>query len=397
VSSSAQGPRRVLLMESNEDETVGGSYQALFDLARLLDRRQFEPVVLFNRPNLFVSRLAAEEIEVHTFEAERNIERSVHQNGNRLRKLREMARAVARRRQFLAAHRIDLLHLNNHPVYTCDDWLPAARWLGIPCVVNAMGEAIDERSRLKRFLMRRYDRVIAISEHMRRRMLELGIADERIATVPLGLDAAAYRARVRRSPEEVRREAGVESGTFLVVMVGNIREWKGQHVVVEALAHLAPESRRRIQVLFVGATAPNDAEYAASLRALVEQKSLGANVLFAGSRQDVPDFVNAADLCVHASVIPEPFGLVILEAMALGKPLIAAAAGGPAEILTPDSGVLFDPSRPDELAVALSRLVPDPEAREHYGRAARERVEQFSLESYVSGNARVYRELLGER
>ena len=58
------GPRRVLLMESNEDQTVGGSYQALFDLARLLDRRQFEPVVLFNQANPFVARLEAERIEV---------------------------------------------------------------------------------------------------------------------------------------------------------------------------------------------------------------------------------------------------------------------------------------------------------------------------------------------
>jgi glycosyltransferase involved in cell wall biosynthesis len=390
------GSRRVLLMESNEDETVGGSYQALFDLARLLDRRQFEPVVLFNRPNPFVSRLAAEDIEVHTFEAERAIERSVHQTGNRVLKLREMARAVKRRRTFLAEHRIDLLHLNNHPAYTCDDWLPAARWAGIPCIVNAMGEAPDERSRVKRFLLRRYDRVVAISDHMRRRMLELGIADERIATVYLGLDAAAYRARVRRSPVDVRREGGIESRAFLAVMVGNIRHWKGQHVVVEALAQLAPEDRGRIKMLFVGATAPNDAEYAASLRALVERRGLGESVVFVGGRQDVPDFVNAADVCVHSSVIPEPFGLVILEAMALGKPLLAAATGGPAEILTPESGVLFDPTRPDELSAALTRLVRDQGVRERLGRAALERVERFSLESNVAGNIQVYREVLGE-
>lgn len=390
------GPRRVLLMESNEDQTVGGSYQALFDLARLLDRRQFEPVVLFNQANPFVARLEAERIEVHTFEVERTIERSVHQNGHRLLKLREMVRAVERRRRFLVTRRVDLVHLNNHPVYTCDDWLPAARLARIPCLVNAMGEAPDERSPVKRFLMRRYDRVVAISEHMRRRMLSLGIADERITTVYLGLDAAAYRARVRRSPEEVRREAGVQPGTALAVMVGNIRHWKGQHVVLEALTRLAPGIRSRLKVLFIGAAAPIDAEYAASLRAVVEREGLGPSVQFVGGRQDVPDFVNASDLCLHASVIPEPFGLVILEAMALGKPLLAAAAGGPAEILTPESGVLFDPNRPDELAAAFTRLVPDQQARERLGRAALERVERFSLERHVAGNVQVYREVLNE-
>ena len=393
---SKPGPRRVLLMESNEDGTVGGSYQALLDLARHLDRRQFEPLVLFNQANSFVPRLEAERIEVHTFEAERSIERSVHRNGNRLLKLREMVRAVERRRRFLLAHRIDLLHLNNHPVYTCDDWLPAARWVGIPCVVNAMGEAAEEHSAVKRFLVRRYDRVVAISEHMRRRMLALGIADDRITTVHLGLDAAAYRARARRSPEQVRREAGVEEGTVLAVMVGNIRHWKGQHVVLEALTRLAPEIRRRLEVLFIGATAPVDAEYAASLQAFVEREGLGTSVQFVGSRQDVPDFVNASDICLHASVIPEPFGLVILEAMALGKPLLAAGTGGPAEILTPESGVLFDPNRPDELAAAFTRLVPDQQARERLGRAALARVERFSPERHVAGNVQVYREVLGE-
>ena len=119
-------------------------------------------------------------------------------------------------------------------------------------------------------------------------------------------------------------------------------------------------------------------------------------VLFLGSRQDVPDLVNAADLCLHASVMPEPFGLVLLEAMALGRTMIAARIGGPAEILTPDSGVLFDPTLPAELTAALSRLVADPAERARIGQAALRRVEEFSLERNVAGNVRVYRELLSE-
>ncbi|HTS87894.1 MAG TPA: glycosyltransferase family 4 protein [Gemmatimonadales bacterium] len=395
--SQTPAQRRILLMESNEDHTVGGSYQALFDLATGLDRAQFHPVVLFNQANLFVPRLQAEGIEVHLYESERAIERAVHRNGNRLLKLREMARAIGRRRQFISTHAIDLVHLNNHPVFTCDDWLPAAHLEGIPCIVNAMGEAPEEHSRVKRFLVRRYDRVIAISEHMRSRMRHLGIADERITTVYLGLDAAAYRARVDRRADEVRREAGVAPGAILAVMVGNIRPWKGQHVVLSALAQLPIEVRGRLRVLFVGATAPGEVEYEAALRQTVAREGLEGIVQFVGARRDVPDFVNAADICLHASVTPEPFGLVILEAMALGKPLLAAACGGPAEILTPESGVLFDPERPEQLTAALARLVPDEAARACLGRAARERVTRFSLDRNVAGNAQVYRELLERR
>jgi glycosyltransferase involved in cell wall biosynthesis len=187
---------------------------------------------------------------------------------------------------------------------------------------------------------------------------------------------------------------GVEPGEILVVMVGNIRHWKGQHVVLQALTGLSPEIRGRLKVLFVGATAPTDEEYAASLRETVRQGRLEQMVQFVGSRQDIPDFVNASDICLHASVIPEPFGLVIVEAMALGRTMVAAGTGGPAEILTPESGVLYDPTQPQQLTAALTRLVTEPELRQRLGREAARRVEEFSLERNVAGNTRVYRELL---
>lgn len=392
---SAGRSRRILLVESNEDGTVGGSYQAQFDLARLLDRAGFQPVVLFNQDNLFVARLRALGIEVHIFEAERAVERAAYGSGQKSRKFREMGRAILRRRRFLQGRHIDLLHLNNHPSFTCYDWLPAARLAGIPCVVNAMGDAEDDRL-VSRALMRRYDRVIAISEFMRGRMLELGIPDRRITTVYLGLDAQAYRARVRRSPSEVRQELGVPADRVLVVMVGNLKFWKGQHVVLEALAGLPGDLKGRLTVLFVGATAPMGESYAESLRDTVRREGLEDVARFVGSRQDVPDLVNAADICLHASVMPEPFGLVVLEAMALGRPMIAARIGGPAEILTPESGLVFDPAQPAELTAALSRLATDRLLRERIGQAALRRVEEFSLERNVAGNVQVYRELLSE-
>jgi glycosyltransferase involved in cell wall biosynthesis len=82
--------------------------------------------------------------------------------------------------------------------------------------------------------------------------------------------------------------------------------------------------------------------------------------------------------------------------MALGRPMIAARIGGPAEILTPESGLVFDPAQPAELTAALSRLATDRLLRERIGQAALRRVEEFSLERNVAGNVQVYRELLSE-
>jgi len=120
-------------------------------------------------------------------------------------------------------------------------------------------------------------------------------------------------------------------------------------------------------------------------------------VRFLGERADVPDLMNAADIVLHASTVPEPFGLVIVEAMALGKPVIAASAGGPTEILTPRLGLMFDTDRPEELAQHLTQLADDPGFRELLGARARERAREFSVTPMVRATEDLYAELLGER
>ena len=118
---------------------------------------------------------------------------------------------------------------------------------------------------------------------------------------------------------------------------------------------------------------------------------------FLGWRQDTPDYVNAADICIHASVSPEPFGLVILEAMVLGRPLIASNRGGPAEIITPECGLLFDADRPVELADHLATLAGDPGLRQCFGLMTQRRAAEFSLPANVTANVEVYRSVLQRR
>jgi glycosyltransferase involved in cell wall biosynthesis len=177
-------------------------------------------------------------------------------------------------------------------------------------------------------------------------------------------------------------------------MVGNIREWKGQHVVLAALERLAPSIRDRLHVMFIGAATPSDEPFRQALDATVKRAGLERVVSFLGARLDVPDLVNAADLAIHASVKPEPFGLVVVEAMALGKPVIGASTGGPAEVLTPDCGITHDVRDPGQLARALTRLIEDPGARARLGANALVRVEEFTVRRTVEGTERVYQRFL---
>ena len=389
-----QHPARVLIIESNEDGTVGGSHQALFDLAAHLDRTRFEPVVLFNQDNVFVGHLRARGIEVILFDQILRGEREINRSGRQVAKIFGFGAAVMRRRRELGRLRIDLVHLNNSPAIGSDDWLPATRLAGIPCVATAAGDSGPPRRWLHRWLYRRFDAYLAISHYMAGVLRERGVDPGRIELVYVGVDFQNLRERMVRAREDVRAELGVEPHQLLVLMVGNIRAWKGQREVIAALRLLPEEVRVRLRVCFAGATAKVDSDYEADLRAEIAAGGLGDCVSFLGSRSDVADLYGAADIAVHASTTPEPFGLVVPEAMALNCAVIAASSGGPTEVITPGTGFLCDPNVPAEYAQALEQLVQDDSLRHAIAAAGPARASHFSIERTVEGTQRVYERAL---
>jgi glycosyltransferase involved in cell wall biosynthesis len=157
---------------------------------------------------------------------------------------------------------------------------------------------------------------------------------------------------------------------------------------------LPPHLLERVRLLIVGAASSADADYDLELRDRVREAGLSARVTFLGRRDDVPDIMAAADVVLHASVEVEAFGLVVVEAMALGRTILASRFGGPAEILDAASGACFDPSRPHELAALIAELVDDPARRRALGAAARQRANQFSIKATAEATMRVYDEML---
>jgi glycosyltransferase involved in cell wall biosynthesis len=398
-SLAGEPPFRVLCIEANEDGTVGGTHRVVYDLVMALDRSRFEPVVLYYQDNVFAERLRSLGVHVATYDATRSAERNIRLTGGRVAKLVDQTVATpVRRLRFLIEARIDLIHVANSPRACNDDWLPAARLLGIPCVVSVSGDASGaDGGAVRRWLFRSFDRYLSVSRYIDSAMREAGVDASRLDLVYPGVDLESFRARLTRSPEEVRAELGVGRDGFLAVMVGNVREWKGQHVVLDALAALPETLRRRMHVVFAGAVATGDGAYRARLDARVEEAGLGEQVAFLGNRDDVPDLMNAADLVLHASIKPEPFGLVVVEAMAVGTPVIAANRGGPAEVIAPGSGLTFDPTRPVDLAAALTELIEDPALRARLSAGARQRAEQFAAGKYAAIVQDIYDAVLRAR
>lgn len=185
-----------------------------------------------------------------------------------------------------------------------------------------------------------------------------------------------------------------EEAVLRVGMVGRLAPWKGQHVFLEAFARAFPEGGA--EAVIVGAAMFGDAPYEDDLHAQVTRLGLDTRVQFTGFLSDVGVVLRSLDVLVHASVVPEPFGQVVVEGMAAGLPVVASDAGGPAEVITDGiNGVLVPPSDPDALAQALRELASDPSRRRALGVAARKRALDFAPELIGEQVLMLYRHVLG--
>jgi len=388
--------KRVLYVEANEDGTVGGSHKILFDLVTRLSPA-FHPVVLFYEDNVWAERLLARQVETIVWEDVRRVERQGLKTGTKVSTAIALGRGVMTRRKLLKDLRIDLVHLNNSPYIGFDDWLPASKLAGVPCVVYGMGDVRRAPSSLVRAAIGKYDAYFPLSRLVENGLLANDIDGSLVTLTYPGVDFDEIDARQYRSTAEVRQEFGLSGDQLLVAMVGNVRPWKGQHVVLEALAGLERSRLERIKLLFVGQRGEDDAEYQQRLDAFIESHELGSVVIFTGRREDVPDLLEAADIAVHASVAPEPFGLVVQEAMLHGCATIAADEGGPVEMMTEDSGFMFDADAPSELTDHLDRLISDSDLRAQVAERAREQARTFDVFEHVALVEGRYREILEGR
>ena len=182
------------------------------------------------------------------------------------------------------------------------------------------------------------------------------------------------------------------TGTTIGI-VGRLTPWKGQRVFLDAFAQAFRGTEVRARV--IGSALFGEEAYAESLRQQAEQLGIAEQVEFRGFREDVWAELSELDVLVHCSVRPEPFGQVVLEGLAAGVPVIAAAAGGPTEVITHGvSGLLATPGDSAELAAAMRRLVDDPDLRERLTAEGRRRSRDFTPEQTAARLLDVYRRLL---
>jgi glycosyltransferase involved in cell wall biosynthesis len=179
-----------------------------------------------------------------------------------------------------------------------------------------------------------------------------------------------------------------------VGIVGRLAPWKGQDLFLQAFAQAFPDGQQRAVVIGAPLFGPEEQAYAAGLHQIAEDLGIADRVGFLGHVDDVTSQLTQLDVLVHASIVPEPFGQVVVEGMAAGLPVVAARAGGPAEIISNTiDGFLFTPADIDELATTLVRLDADDSLRARVGQAAVARAADFSNDVVARKMIAIYRQL----
>lgn len=224
--------------------------------------------------------------------------------------------------------------------------------------------------------------VIANSEATQQAFLAAGGRCAQLAVVPNGFKITDTRSS-ETALHDLRKHLDLPEGAWTILMAGRLTPWKGQHVLIKALQELP-----HAHAIFLGDAlfTEEDRQYARELRETAAQAPLAGRVHFAGFRKDTAAFFDLADVVVHASVIAEPFGRVIVEGMLAGKPVIATRAGGAAEILTHEqTGLFVSPNHAQELAAALRRLHNDRSLAHHLATTGRQAArEAYSLDAVRS-------------
>ncbi len=306
---------------------------------------------------------------------------------------------IERLARIIRTERVDLVHARSRaPAWSA--WSAAQRE-HVPFVTTFHGtySAGNAFKRLYNSVMAKGEPVIAASEFIARHIVETyKVPPERLRLIPRGIDFEKF------SPDRVQpfrmlqlvKDWRLPDDVRVILLPGRLTRWKGQTVLIEALTHV----QRRDIVCVLAGSDQGRTPYHQELERLVAGQGLLGRVRIVGDCQDMPAAYMLADVVVSASIDPEAFGRVSVEAQAMGRPVIATDHGGSRETIIPDvTGWLVPPGDPQALATALTDALDlTVDARLRLAEVATEHARaNFDQQTMCESTLAVYEEALGRR
>ena len=388
MKASDTSKSNILYLDSGSG--IGGGQRSLLLLLSLLDRNRWTPFVGCLGDSAFAAEVAKTEAKLiplslpaahnKTDKVKRFTLRDLLEDFQQFQVVVQLHRAVKH-------HAIDLIHANS---------LSVALLGGIVARINRIPILMHKRYAtsygiLDRLCERLLQRVILVSEATR-----WDFASEVKQTLIYnGVDLDAFQA----SPKEVetlRSELfpDASDASILAGVVTRITPEKGIHFLVRAIAEL--KRKTAIKLLIVGGPYfQKDVDYMDSLKREVADLGVEDSVIFTGFLSDTRIVMSLLDIVLVPSIIPEACPRTIIEAMAVGKPVIATPLGGSKELVTPETGMLVPPEDASAIAEAVAALATDRERLRTMGEAAHRRAAQlFSSKKNTALTEAVYTELL---
>lgn len=398
-------PSKYNILYLDSGSGIGGGQRSLLLLLKLLDRQRFSPFVgcLGDSPLADeVAKTDAEIVPLSLPEAHNKTDKVKRFTFRDLLNDFRQLRVIGQLHQAVKQHSISLIHANSLSVALLGGIV--AKWHRIPILMHK--RYATSYGILDKICEKLLRRVILVSEATR---WDFAPAEKQ-TLIYNGVDLEEFQAS-QAEVESLRIQLLSENSSqvqndmestcpIFVGVVTRITPEKGIHYLVRAMAELKKTKLNSVNIKLLIVGGPyfqKDYEYMASLKQEVVDLDVTDSVIFTGFLSDTRVVTSLLDIVLVPSIIPEACPRTIIEAMAVGKPVIATPLGGSKELVTPETGVLVPPENAEAIASEIANLTNDSEKLTAMGKAARQRAEQlFSSEKNSTLTETVYEELLSE-
>lgn len=359
---------------------AGGAEIQTFLLAKFLDKSQFTPILACsNFPQLdrWCENFEKEGIKIIRLKV----------------KHKHDPRHYFQLKKIIKEEKIDLVHLQVWNPASCRYGFWATKHCKIPLVITEhdpfkLGKT---KTIIKKSLLKSVSKIIAISHDNAKTLAKLYPEHTgKITTIHNGIDITWWQSQFLRFTTEDRRKIKEElfrahENTLIILCIAELHERKGQKHLIEAISKLTKEYPN-VKLVFVG-----EGQERHNLEKLTKRLTLTNHIVFTGRQKEIPKLLKSSDIFVLPSR-REAFGLVLLEAMISGLPVIASRIGGIPEIIEDEiNGILFEAQNSDELAQDLIKLIDDPEKRKKIASSGQKTVlEKFTAQKMAENYEKIY-------
>lgn len=375
-------------------ELGGGAEEALVDLLRFVDRSRIEPLLIVAERTDWLRGVDLDGIEIVRLfpESEELLERSRETLGqvrSNLRSLRASVQPVRQLARELRRHNVDLVHTNSLKTHVLGGL--AAKLAKKPLVWDVRDILDPGPARRLLLQVARLTRphIVAMSAAVARFLEPAHCA----TTVVHGGRSPEHFVKAEPSAQ-LRAELGLAEGDEVITVIARLTPWKGHMVLLDAFRAVQVE-RPRARLLVVGTPTFWEETYLEELQERAEVLGCADAVRWLGFRDDIPQILAQSDVLALPS-FSEPFGIVIVEAMIAGKPVVVCDSGGPPEIVSEGvTGLVVPTMKVGPLADALLELLGDPERARQMGEAGRQRaLSHFDIRVAVSSIEKIYERIM---